>query len=83
MICVKFTAFCNLRVDLWIRLATLRKSERKFWFSKLASTWVDLRVRLARALHTVRTKDLYLPENIVTDKGLLVLFATSLTPFLA
>ena len=34
MICVKCTAFCDLR----IRLATLRKSVRKFWFCKLAST---------------------------------------------
>ena len=46
MICVKFTAFCDLR----IRLATLRKSVRKFWFCKLALTCVDLRVRLASAL---------------------------------
>ena len=46
MICVKFTAFCDLRV----RLATLRKSVRKFWFCKLALTCVDLRVRLVRAL---------------------------------
>ena len=35
MICVKFTAFCDLRADLWIRLATLRKSVRKFYFCKL------------------------------------------------
>ena len=34
MICVEVTAFCDLR----IRLATLRKSERKFWFCKLALT---------------------------------------------
>ena len=46
MICVKFTAFCDLR----IRLTTLRKSVRKFWFCKFALTCVDLRVRLARAL---------------------------------
>ena len=46
MICVKFTAFCDLRV----RLATLRKSVRRFYFWKLALTCVDLRVRLARAL---------------------------------
>ena len=46
MIRVKFTAFCDLRADLRIRLATLRK----FWFCKLALTCVDLRVRLARAL---------------------------------
>ena len=46
MICVKFTALCDLR----IRLATPRKSVRKFWFCKLALTSVDLRVRLARAL---------------------------------
>ena len=46
MICVKFTVFCDLR----IRLATLRKSVRKFWFCKLALTCVDLRVHLARAL---------------------------------
>ena len=38
MICVKFTAFCDLRADLRIRLATLCKSVRKFWFCKLAST---------------------------------------------
>ena len=39
----------NLRVDLRIRLATLRKSIPKFWFCKLTLTCVDLRVRLARA----------------------------------
>ena len=50
MICVKFTFFCDLQADLRIRLATLRKSVRKFWFCKLALTCVDLRVRLARAL---------------------------------
>ena len=38
MICVKFTAFCDLRADLRIRLATLRKSVRKFCFCKLALT---------------------------------------------
>ena len=38
MICVKFTAFCDLRADLLIRLAFLRKSVCKFWFCKLAST---------------------------------------------
>ena len=38
MICVKFTFFCNLQADLRIRLATLRKSVRKFWFCKLALT---------------------------------------------
>ena len=38
MICVKFTAFCDLRADLRIRLATLRQSVRKFWFlRRLAS----------------------------------------------
>ena len=34
MICVKFAAFCDLR----FRLATLRKSVRKFWFCKLVLT---------------------------------------------
>ena len=53
MICVKFTAFCDLQVDLRIRLATLRMSARKFWFCKLALTCVDLRVQLARALVTL------------------------------
>ena len=52
MICVKFTAFYDLRADLRIRLATHRKSVRKFWFCKLAAlTCVDLRVPLARALY--------------------------------
>ena len=37
-ICVKFTACVNLRNDLRIRLAALRKSVRKFWFIQLAST---------------------------------------------
>ena len=37
MICLKFTAFCDLGADLRIGLATLRKSVRKFWFCKLAS----------------------------------------------
>ena len=50
MICVKFAAFCNLRADLRIRLATLRKSVRKFCFCKPALTCVDLRVRLARTV---------------------------------
>ena len=45
MICVKFTAFCDLRANLRIRLAALRKSLRKFWFWKLALACVDLRVR--------------------------------------
>ena len=38
MMSVKFTAFCDLRADLRIRLATFRKSVRKFWFCKLASS---------------------------------------------
>ena len=38
MICVTFTAFCDLLADLRIRLATFRKSVRKFWFCKLALT---------------------------------------------
>ena len=46
MICVKFTAFCDLRICL----ATHRKSVRKFWFGKLASTCTDLRVRLGSGL---------------------------------
>ena len=50
MICVKFKAFCDLRDDLRIRLATLSKFVRKFCFCKLALTYVDLRVRLARTL---------------------------------
>ena len=50
MICVKFPAFCDLRADLRIRLATRCKSIPKFWFCKLALTCVDLPVRLARAL---------------------------------
>ena len=49
MICVKFKAFCDLRDDLRIRLATLSKFVRKICFCKLALTYVDLRVRLARA----------------------------------
>ena len=53
MICVKFTVFSDLQADLRIRLATLRKSVRKFWFCKLALTCVDLRVCLARALHYI------------------------------
>ena len=39
MICVKFTAFCDLRADLRIRLATLRKSVHKFWFCKVGLTY--------------------------------------------
>ena len=50
MICVKFTAFCDLQADFRIHLATLRKSVRKFWFFKLALTCVNLPVRLVRAL---------------------------------
>ena len=38
MIFVEFTPFCDLRADLRIRLATIRKSVRKFWFCKVAST---------------------------------------------
>ena len=37
MICVKFTAFCDLRAAWRIRLATLCKSVLKFCFCKLAS----------------------------------------------
>ena len=55
MICVKFTAFCDLRANLRIRLATLRKSIRKFSFCKLALTCVNLRLRLASALDTFLT----------------------------
>ena len=33
MICVKFTAFCDLEANLRIRLATLCKSVRKLWFN--------------------------------------------------
>ena len=54
MICVKFTAFCDLRADWRIRLATHRKSVRKFWFCKLALTCVDLRIRLATLRKSVR-----------------------------
>ena len=38
MIYVKFTGFCDLRADLRIRLAILRKFIRKFWLCKLASS---------------------------------------------
>ena len=41
MICVKCTAFYDLRADLRIRLAALCKSVRKFWFCKLALTCVE------------------------------------------
>ena len=57
MTCVKFTAFCDLRADLRIRLATLHKSVSKFWFCKLALTCVDLWVRLARDLCVARKND--------------------------
>ena len=55
MVCVKFTAFCDLRADLRIRLVTLRKSVRnyKFCFCKLALTCVDLRVRLALIVNLI------------------------------
>ena len=39
----------NLQGDLRIRLATHRKSVRKFWFCKATSTCVNVRVRLSRA----------------------------------
>ena len=60
MICVQFTAFCDLR----IRLATLRKSVRKFWFCKLG---VDLR-RLASPFdqRLNDSHDLCLPINLNT-----------------
>ena len=51
-VCVEFTIFAtcvNLRADLRICLATLRKSVRKFWFCKLVATCIDLRFRLVRA----------------------------------
>ena len=35
MICIKFTACCNLQADLRIRLATLHKSVHKFGFANL------------------------------------------------
>ena len=46
MICMKFTAFCDLRADSLIRLATLRKTVRKFWFCKLALTCREFGQRL-------------------------------------
>ena len=43
-----FATCVNLRADLRIRLAgTHRKSVRKFWFGKIASNRIDLRIRLA------------------------------------
>ena len=45
-----FATCINLRADLRIRLATHQKSVRKFWFCKLASTCIDLRVHLSRTL---------------------------------
>ena len=51
MICVKFTAFCDLRAGLRIRLATPYASSG---FGKLASTcesvWPGLNVKLNRTL---------------------------------
>ena len=52
MIYVKFTAFCDLRGDLRIRLATLRKSVRKFWFRKLASTCESVWPGLNKSMKT-------------------------------
>ena len=52
--------FCDLRSDLRIRLATLRKFIRKFWFCKIVLTCVDLRVRLARDLVNLA---LYIDDN--------------------
>ena len=53
VICCYKNALTNdvCEIYVFLRLATLRKSVRKFWFCKLALTCVDLRVRLARALH--------------------------------
>ena len=78
MICVKFTAFCDLRADLRIRLATLHKSVRKFWFCKLALTCVDLRVRLARALRSFlcALKAIYCDLFSTEFAALLVCFGT-------
>ena len=41
---VKFATFCDLRIRL---AGTHRKSVRKFWFGKIASNRIDLRIRLA------------------------------------
>ena len=70
MICVKFTAFGDLRADLQIRLTTLRKSVRKFWFCKLAltceSVWPGLyKIRdSCMTDSTVYTPDLQISLNV-------------------
>ena len=43
-----FAACVNLPADLRIRSATHRKSVHKFWFCKLALTYIDLRVRFGQ-----------------------------------
>ena len=66
---VKFTASCDLR-ELASRLATLRKSVRKFWFCKLVLTCVDFRVRLARALqHKQQFLVSFSPTNARSSRG--------------
>ena len=59
MICVKLTAFCDLRADLRIRLATLLKSVRKFWFRKLALTCESVWPGLNTDGEKVRAKRLW------------------------
>ena len=59
MICVKFTAFCDLRADLRIRLATLRKSVRKsagvydnyFWRLQHAKRYQGLKAYEKNQIH--------------------------------
>ena len=43
-----FATCVNLPADLRIRSATHRKSVHKFWFCKLALTYIDLRVRFGQ-----------------------------------
>ena len=45
MICVKCTAFCDLRADLRIRLATLSQVRAQVLVCKLALTCIDLRCK--------------------------------------
>ena len=58
MICVKFTAFCNLRANLRIRLATLRKSLA----STCKSIWPGVKTMDAQA------RARHLPTKITIER---------------
>ena len=69
MTCVKFTVFCDLPADLQIRLATLHKSVRKFWFCKLALTCADGQGKSSCITSNTADLQIYLVEKVEQPLG--------------